>query len=219
MNSATPPAQPLRVLQNGDTLVEAGQRAPIWRVLSGVLRMERPSLDGRMLVQLALPGDLIGLEVLCDQPQAYSATALIPAQVQAVEIMGARAQRTTMARGLLQQQRQTLDMVRLRSGPIQLRVAYLLTVLGKDMEGRTRTVQRNELPTLREMAQIVDATAETVCRELTALMPKPKGQNDRKAEPVAKGRRESVGETTIRPAFNHSRWEPSAYPSGLEMAA
>ncbi len=172
MKTPTPPAPSLRVLESDHTLVEAGQHAPVWRVLTGVLRLERHSQDGQMLVQLALPGDLIGVEALCAQPHAYSATALVKAQVEPVTITGEHGHDATMAKGFLQQQRQTLDMLLLRSGPIQQRVAYLLTVLGKDSEGRVRPVQRNELPTLREMARIVDSALETVCRELNTLMPR-----------------------------------------------
>ena len=173
------PAQSLRTLESGQTLVEAGQHGTVWRVSTGVLRLERPGQDGTMLVQLALPGDLIGVEALCAQPQAYTATALVAAQVESLEITGELSHYATMAKGFLQQQRQTLDMVRLRSGPIQQRLAYLLTVLGKDQQGRVRVVQRDELPTLREMAQIVDSAFETVCRELNHLMP-------RKPKPVVK---------------------------------
>lgn len=166
------PAPSLRSLPSGHTLIESGQRGPVWRVLTGVLRLERPGLDGQMLVQLALPGDLIGVEALCALPHAYSASALTQAKVEPVTINGELIHYATMAKGFLQQQRQTLDMMRLRSGPIQQRIAYLLTMLGKDGEGRLRSVRRDELPTLREMAQIVDSALETVCRELNVLLPR-----------------------------------------------
>lgn len=188
MNPSTLPAPSLRSLASGHTLIEAGQRGPVWRVLTGVLRLERPGQDGQILVQLALPGDLIGVEALCAQPHAYSASALIEAEVEPVMISGELGHYTTMAKGFLQQQRQTLDMMRLRSGPIQHRIAYLLTVLGKDIEGRTRPVQRDELPTLREMAQIVDSALETVCRELNVLLPHPSAGRKPVKTPPAKQR-------------------------------
>lgn len=172
MNPSTPPTPSLRSLPSGHTLIEAGQLGPVWRVITGILRLERLGQDGQMLVQLALPGDLIGVEALCAQTYAYSASALIHAQVEPVVISGELGHYATVAKGFLQQQRQTLDMMRLRSGPIQQRVAYLLTVLGKDNKGRLRPVQRDELPTLREMAQIVDSALETVCRELNVLLPR-----------------------------------------------
>lgn len=204
MNTCTP-AAPLQRLESGRILVESGQRATVWRVLSGVLRLERPSPDGQMLIQLALPGDLVGVEALCAQPHAYSATALTDCRVEAVEITGELSHYATMAKGFLQQQRQALDMIRLRSGPIQQRLAYLLTVLGKDIDGRARPVLREELPTLREMAQIVDSALETVCRELNSLLP-------RKAKINTK--------TMVRASTrNRSRWvKPAAVPA-MAMAA
>lgn len=203
MNPSTPPAPSLRSLPSGHTLIEAGQRGPVWRVLSGVLRLERPGQDGQMLVQLALPGDLIGVEALCAQAHAYSASALVHAEVEPVIIHGELGHYATMAKAFLQQQRQTLDMMRLRSGPIQQRVAYLLTVLGKDKEGRLRPVQRDELPTLREMAQIVDSALETVCRELNVLLPRP-----------------SVGRKPVKTpaAKQRSRWVRPAAPA-MALAA
>lgn len=203
MNPSTHPAPSLRSLQSGHTLIEAGQRGPVWRVLRGVLRLERPGQDGQMLVQLALPGDLVGVEALCAQPHAYSATALVDAEVEPVVISGELGHYATMAKGFLQQQRQTLDMMRLRSGPIQQRVAYLLTVLGKDSEGCLRPVLRNELPTLREMAQIVDSALETVCRELNVLLPRT---------PTARRPVKTVS------AKQRSRWVRSAAPA-MALAA
>jgi len=35
-------------------------------------------------------------------------------------------------------------------------------------------VPRKELPTLKEMARVVDSTFETVCRELNTLLPERK---------------------------------------------
>ena len=192
-------------LRSGQTLLESGQHGPVWRVIAGVLRLERPSPDGQMLVQLALPGDLVGVESLCAQPHAFSASALTECQLEAVDITGELGHYATMAKGFLQQQRQTLDMMRLRSGPIHQRLAYLLTVLGKDMEGKVRPIEREELPTLREMAQIVDSALETVCRELNTLLP-------RKAKEPA--------QTPVRKAArNRSRWVKTAAVPAMALAA
>jgi CRP-like cAMP-binding protein len=204
----TPQSAPaLRTLESGHLLIEAGQDGPVWRVRSGVLRLERPGQDGTMLVQLALPGDLVGVEALCALPHAYTVSALCTAEIELLEPTGELGYTATLAQAFLQQQRQTLDMMRLRSGSIQQRLAYLLTVLGKDQAGRVHIVQRDELPTLREMAQIVDSAFETVCRELNALMPR---------KPKAK--------TAIQLASTGARrkpthWTPSPMGAPMAMAA
>ena len=197
----------LRTLESGQLLIEAGQDGPVWRVRSGVLRLERPGQDGTMLVQLALPGDLVGVEALCAQPHAFTVSALCKAEIEQLEPTGELSYYATLAQAFLQQQRQTLDMMRLRSGSIAQRLAYLLTVLGKDQEGRVRIVERDELPTLREMAQIVDSAFETVCRELNALLPrKAKTKTAIKLASAGAGRKPR-------------HWAPPAHVAPLAMAA
>lgn len=158
-------------VRRGQTLLIAGTLGPVWRVNQGVFKLERPSLEGQTLVQLAMPGDLIGVEALCAAPYAFSVTALVSGKAQPQQIGHEAARHTTMAQGFLQQQRQTCDMHQLRTGPISRRLAFLLTVLGKQADGRVIELQRKQLPTLKEMARVVDSTFETVCRELNALVP------------------------------------------------
>jgi CRP-like cAMP-binding protein len=161
-------------VRRGQTLLAAGAVGPVWRVTQGVFKLERPSLEGQTLVQLAMPGDLIGVEALCAEPYAFSVVALVNAQAQPQNIGHELARYTTMAQGFLQQQRQTCEMHRLRTGHIAQRLAYLLVVLGKQADGRVLTVPRKDMPTLKDMARVVDSTFETVCRELNQLLPERK---------------------------------------------
>ena len=158
----------------GGTLLSAGAVGTMWRVSQGVFKLERQGQDGQILVQLAQAGDLIGVETLCAEPYAFTAVALVAAQVQPHVVSHDLDRYTPMAQGFLQQQRQTCDMHRLRTGPIAQRLAYLLTILGKQADGRVMDVPRKDLPTLKEMARVVDSTFETVCRELNNLMPERK---------------------------------------------
>ena len=161
-------------IKRGQTLTFAGGIGPVWRVTQGVFKLERQGQDGQILVQLAQAGDLIGVESLCAEPYAFTAVALVAAQAKPLAAGQDLDRYTTMTQGFLQQQRQTCDMHRLRTGSIVQRLAYLLTVLGKQADGRVLTVQRKELPTLKEMARMVDSTFETVCRELNTLLPERK---------------------------------------------
>ena len=161
-------------IKRGQTLTFAGGIGPVWRVTQGVFKLERQGQDGQILVQLAQAGDLIGVESLCAEPYAFTAVALVAAQAKPLAAGQDLDRYTTMTQGFLQQQRQTCDMHRLRTGSIVQRLAYLLTVLGKQADGLVLTVQRKELPTLKEMARVVDSTFETVCRELNTLLPERK---------------------------------------------
>lgn len=168
-----PVGEPIEV-KRGQCLLTAGGVGPVWRVTEGVFKLERQGQDGPILVQLAQAGDLIGVEALCAEPYAFTSVALVNAQAVPHPVSQDLDRYTTMTQGFMQQQRQTCDMHRLRTGPIVQRLAYLLTVLGKQADGRVLTVQRKELPTLKEMARVVDSTFETVCRELNTLLPERK---------------------------------------------
>jgi hypothetical protein len=173
--SKIPVGEPIQV-NRGQSLLAAGDVGPVWRVTQGVFKLERQGQDGQILVQLAQAGDLIGVESLCAEPYTFTAVALVAAQAQPLVANQDLDRFNTMTQAFMQQQRQTCDMHRLRTGSIVQRLAYLLTVLGKQADGRVLPVQRKELPTLKEMARVVDATFETVCRELNTLLPERKQQ-------------------------------------------
>jgi hypothetical protein len=181
-----PVGEPIFV-SRGQTLLAAGAVGPVWLVTQGVFKLERQGQDGPILVQLAQAGDLIGVESLCAEPYAFAAVALVAAQAQPLATSHERDRYTTMTQGYLQQQRQTCDMHRLRTGSIVQRLAHLLTVLGKQADGRVLAVQRKELPTLKEMARVVDSTFETVCRELNTLLPERKQPRSRVSSVWAEG--------------------------------
>ena len=68
-------------------------------------------------------------------------------------------------------------MAALRTGTVPQRIARLLRLLGfdrpaapQDCDDCARLI-RQSLPTLREMAHMVDAKTETVCRALAQLLP------------------------------------------------
>ncbi len=168
-----PVGEPIEV-KRGQCLLTAGGVGPVWRVTQGVFKLERQGQDGPILVQLARAGDLIGVEALCAEPYAFTSVALVNAHAVPHPVSQDLDRYTTMTQGFMQQQRQTCDMHRLRTGSIVQRLAYLLTVLGKQADGRVLPVQRKELPTLKEMARVVDSTFETVCRELNTLLPERK---------------------------------------------
>ena len=164
------------VVGRGQSLLSAGSVGPVWRVTQGVFKLERLGQDGSALVQLAQAGDLIGVEALCAEPYAFSVVALVAAKAQPMAVTHDLDRYTTMAQGFMQQQRQTCDMQRLRTGHIGQRLAYLLTVIGRQPDGRILEVPRKDLPTLKEMARVVDSAFETVCRELNRLMSERKPQ-------------------------------------------
>ena len=60
----------------------------------------------------------------------------------------------------------------MRSGAAPVRLGHLLKLLARAFGAGHGALDRKALPALKDMAQLIDATPETVCRELTRLLPR-----------------------------------------------
>ena len=108
----------------------AGESGPVWRVVEGVVHLDRDSGPIRQPVQLALPGDLIGAESLCGQPYQLSASAFTRCRLEPVRPDA--APEPLLQQALLQQLDRSQDMAQLRSGSVQQRLTHLLGLMGLD---------------------------------------------------------------------------------------
>ena len=161
----------IKTIKRAQLLMSAGEVGPVWRVSQGIFRIERVGLDGLSLVQLGLPGDLLGVESLCAEPYAYTVTAITSGEAKLQTVNGDLSQFGVVAKAYLQQQRRTYDMMKLRGGPVKDRLAHFLMLLARNEDGTQRELDRSDLPVLKDIAAILDITTETVCRELKAFMP------------------------------------------------
>jgi CRP-like cAMP-binding protein len=148
-------------LSAGELLYEADAVGVVWQLESGALRQDRA--DGQF-EQLVLPGDMMGLELLAASPYRHTARALVRCAVRYCKLGSGAERRMAMAEGLLQQQRRMADLVSLRTGPTQDRLKHLLLLLAPDQSGWDDGGTRFALPTLKDMAAILDAAPETVSR-------------------------------------------------------
>ena len=158
-------------IARGQALLRAGTAGTVWRVRQGAFRLERLVGDGQTVVHLALAGDLVGVEALCAEPYTCTVTALVDSVATPEPVVGEAALTATLAAALLQQQRQSLDMALMRSGAAPVRLGHLLRLLARAFDAPLGGLERKALPALRDMAQIIDSTHETVCRELTRALP------------------------------------------------
>ena len=158
-------------IPRGQTLLQIGTAGTVWRVLTGAFRLERLTGGGQTVVHLALAGDLVGVEALCAEPYACTVTALVDSVATPEPMVGEAALSATLAAALLQQQRQSLDMALMRSGTAPVRLGHLLCLLASGFGVPSGGLDRKALPALKDMAQIIDSTPETVCRELTRALP------------------------------------------------
>jgi CRP-like cAMP-binding protein len=161
----------LNTIKRGQVLVNAGEYGPVWRITEGLFRLERVGMDGLSLVQLGLPGDLLGVEALCAEPYSYTITAITTGQAELVDATHELSRFGIVAKAYLQQQRRTHDMMKLRGGPVNERLAHFLKLLASNADGSECELDRRDLPVLKEIAAILDMATETVCRELNAFLP------------------------------------------------
>lgn len=157
-------------VRRGDVFLSAQSTGPVWRVLKGAFRVDCQTESGERLVHLALTGDWVGVEALCEEPYAYSVTALVDSEVQC-EAMVDLPPIETMAAVLRQQQRQMLEMVPLRSGSVVSRLTHLLGLLARCCNAEMASLTRKDMPRLKQTAQLIDTAVETVCREMGRLLP------------------------------------------------
>ena len=171
-------------LKKGESLFREGDSGTLWRVEQGAILLQKATEDGVALTQMALPGDIIGLEGLCNRPYTNSAVALVETKLIQQGVSGDFSAFAAVAEAYFQQQQRMHDMSKLRTGSVASRLKYLVQMLAKSKDGTREKLDRKDLATLREISQIMDITGETICRELKALFPQVDKTNPSKASAI-----------------------------------
>lgn len=195
MNTASSSSSTALVCAKAEPVFLAGDSGPVWRVVEGIVRLDCGANSLHQPVQLALPGDLIGIESLCGRDYQLSASAFTDCRLERVQLDQDRALEPLLQQALLQNQDRCQDMAALRTGTVMRRLAHLLHLMGFDWSPGVGPAQRgtgagdsvrNALPALREVAQLVDAKTETVCRVLAQLLP-PRSRKGGQARDTSRG--------------------------------
>lgn len=170
-------------------------RHPHWRLARGALRVDRHGHAGPPS-GLLLPGDLLPLGLAPGwatqhRLQALVATRLVPATEPMPHLL---------AQALAQQWQRQQDMTALRTGAVPERIKHLMLRLaeahGLDAGSANQALR---LPRVRDIADLVDTTPESVSRTMSAL---------KRLDLLA----ERCG---TRTRFDADRLQASALPQGL----
>lgn len=152
-------------LSTGEMLFESGHGGPVWQLQSGALRLDRVDREGQRFVQLVLPGDLVGAEQLAASGYAHTARAIVPSVAVQRAAGGDAERRLLLAEALLCQLARTGDLVALRTGTAQERLRHLLLLLsGAESGWDEAEASQRTLPTIKDVAAIIDTAPETVSR-------------------------------------------------------
>jgi hypothetical protein len=158
----------------GSMVYATGEAGPLWRVTQGLVALQTSPAAGGRLVQLAVSGDLLGIESLCERPYTLEARALTVCRLERVELQSECALPMLMQEALLQQHDRSIDMAQLRTGAVSDRLSQMLQLLGHDwleLSAAKAEAVRRDLPALSDLARAIDAKKETVCRVLGRLLP------------------------------------------------
>lgn len=162
----------------GSMVYVVGESGPLWRVTQGLVAFQTSAAAGGRLVLLAVAGDLVGIESLCERPYTLQARALTACRLEQIEPQSECDRSLLRREALLQQQERSIDMAQLRTGAVSERLSQMLQLLGHDWLELSAASQpkveavRRDLPALSDLACAIDAKKETVCRVLGRLLPR-----------------------------------------------
>lgn len=171
----------------GQIIFSAGDSGPVWQIVSGIVRLEAQHHSGLSLVDLALPGDLIGAESVLGKPYAFFAKALISSQIKEIDFETEQHRIHILSSAFHKSQERAVAVMRLREGSVAQRIDHLLEIFQRATGGDMFSSPRRQLPQLKEIASIIGTTPESVCRNLTHRLGKKGRKESRYKEFVSIG--------------------------------
>lgn len=144
-----------------------------WRLLDGAMRTDvahdaAAAAGTSTLVRMDLPGDLVGLDLAVQGAPRCRHSALVHSRLEALPAPATGPDWNRLLWYLMaRQQRRCAEMARLRTGPVAERVRQLLLLLAGPGEEPASGLR--QLPSLRDIGDIVGTVPETVSRTLTHM--------------------------------------------------
>lgn len=162
--TSTPNSSGPRLLRPGQELAGT-DLTRLWCVRRGMLGIAHDALAEDARTQfLALSGDLIGAELLAGEGAPGRVVAVTAAELEPVPCFGLDSRHGVLSMAYAQSRRQGREILRLRTGLVADRVKQMLLLLGE--HGEHGEVTDVELPSLRQLADLLDASPEAICRVL-----------------------------------------------------
>ncbi len=152
--------------RKGANIYWAGADGAGWRVVRGLVRLDAQDHDGNGFAGMALPGDVIGIEALLHGKYRFSARALTPCELVPWRGDTGLDAMVALLRLIEAAEQRTAEVVALRVGGADDRIARLLTLLRR---GEPEGGESIALPSLRDIADITGLTVETSSRVICRL--------------------------------------------------
>lgn len=146
----------------------------LWRVQSGVLRIDQRAADGTLhFIRLALPGDVLGVETLAGASQQDVLRAITRVTLNPLKVPDEQHLAQLFRDAVVRNYQRCRETASLRIGTVDERVRRLLLLVahGKDeLLGQAHSkAQVNAIPSLVNIASIINAAPETVSRIISGF--------------------------------------------------
>ena len=144
----------------------------IWRIQSGALRIDHiddTDDDKVSFVRLALPGDLLGVEYFSGVRETLRVQAITAVSLVLVSSDINKCNKQLLMTAVAKNHVRCRQVVSLKTGPVDERVKRLLHMLMHDEDNTVEDGIVCRLPSLGNIADIVNSTRETVSRILTCF--------------------------------------------------
>ncbi len=141
----------------------------LWRVQTGAMRLNLHEPHDQNLIRMVLPGDLLGMERRVGITDHLVMHTLIPTTLIPVLPQDDAHLTRLLMEAVSHGYQRSRDMAALRTGTTDARVRRLLLAIADPTSDPINATQTCVLPCLSDMAALVNAAPETVCRSLTKL--------------------------------------------------
>lgn len=153
--------------RKGCNIYRANSNGSAWRVVDGLVRLDRPDAQGNSFASLALPGDVLGIEALLHGSYGYDARALTTCRLMPWHGDTGLDAMLALLRLVEATEQRTADIVALRLGGAEERITRLLALVRKAQADAED--DQVVLPSLRDIAEITGLTVETCSRVICKL--------------------------------------------------
>ena len=154
--------------RHGEIISRSGELCLAQRILSGIVMIYQEDQSNKHFIRLAITGDIIGIESIYQDVSKFNVIALTNVTCKKVNFDKNKFNLLTEA--YIQQQERMLDTAKLRTSSISDRLGYLIDILAIDIRNSSNTLYRDQLPSLRDMAFIINSVPETVSRGLSKII-------------------------------------------------
>lgn len=149
---------------------EAGDWGKAWRVVQGVIRLDDVTDHGdERFAGLAVPGDLVGGEMLLTGQYDFTARSIVPCVLVSWPTLAEEDVGQGLQAHLLTWHRRTAELLALRSGHADERVRQMVALLTQQTPCEPDGSLHLQMPGLRDIADITSLTQETASRSITKL--------------------------------------------------